>query len=119
MKGFEEQDLFTGATQAQGFAPDQAPDTSSFLRENMGQLDRNFANLKSQQQAKNEADLKKQISNLETLGQFAPKFMEMAKNLGEAYITNQMVEGNAKTRSLGLAGVDPVKAGDFDGIRNL
>ena len=119
MAKFEEENLFTGATQSQGFAPLQAPDLSPFLRENMGQLDRNFANLKSQQQAKNEADLKKQISNLETLGQFAPKFMEMAKNLGEAYITNQMVEGNAKTRSLGLAGVDPAKQANFDAGINI
>jgi murein DD-endopeptidase MepM/ murein hydrolase activator NlpD len=45
--------------------------------------------------------------------------MELAKNLGEAYITNQMVEGNAKTRSLGLAGVDPAKQANFDAGINV
>ena len=114
MAEFQEENLFTGAAQSQGFSPLQAPDLSPFLRENMGQFDRNFANLKSQQQVQNEADLKKQISTLETLGQFAPKFMQLAKNIGEAYITNQMVEGNAKTRSLGKAGVDPVKQANFN-----
>ena len=114
MAEFQEEMLFTGAAQSQGFAPLQAPDLSPFLRENMEQFDRNFANLKSQQKAQNEAALNKEIANLTTLGQFAPKFMALAKNLGEAYITNQMVEGNAKTRSLGLAGVDPAKQANFD-----
>ena len=120
MAEFQEENLFTGAAQSQGFSPLQAPDLSPFLRENMAQIDRNYANLKSQQQAQNEADLKKKIQTFEGLGQFAPKFMEVAKNLGEAYITNQMVEGNAKTRSLGLAGVDPVKQAQFNtGINAL
>lgn len=114
MAEFQEENLFTGAQQSQGFAPAQAPDISPFLRENMEQVDRNFAQLKSQQQAKNQADLKKAIQTYEGLAAFSPKFMELAKTLGEAYITNQMIEGNAKTRSLGLAGVDPVKQANFD-----
>ena len=81
MAEFQEEMLFTGAAQSQGFAPLQAPDLSPFLRENMEQVDRNYANLKSQQQAKNEAALKKDIANLTTLGQFAPKFMKLAENL--------------------------------------
>ena len=119
MAEFQEEMLFTGAAQSQGFAPLQAPDLSPFLRENMAQVDRNFASLQSQQQAQNEAKLKKTLQTYETLGQFAPKFMELAKNLGEAYITNQMVEGNAKTRSLGLAGVDPAKQANFDAGINV
>ncbi len=101
MAEFQEENLFKGAAQSQGFAPMQAPDTSQFLRENMGQIDRNFANIQSQQQAQNEADLKRKIQTYEALGKFAPSFMQIAKTLGEAYITNQMIEGNAKTRSLG------------------
>jgi hypothetical protein len=120
MAEFQEESLFTGAAQSQGFSPDQAPDISPFLRENMEQVDRNYANLKSQQQAQNEADLKRKIQTYEGLGVFAPKFMELAKNLGEAYITNQMVEGNAKTRSLGLAGVDPEKQANYQtGIQTV
>ena len=114
MAEFQEENLFTGAQQSQGFAPAQAPDISPFLRENMEQVDRNFAQLKSQQQAKNQADLRKAIQTYEGLAAFSPKFMELAKNLGEAYITNQMIEGNAKTRSLGLAGVDLVQQANFD-----
>ena len=119
MAEFQEEMLFTGAAQSQGFAPLQAPDLSPLLRENMAQFDRNFAGLQSQQQAQNEAKLKKTLQTYETLGQFAPKFMELAKNLGEAHITNQMVEGNAKTRSLGLAGVDPAKQANFDAGINV
>ena len=89
MAEFQEENLFTGAAQSQGFSPDQAPDLSPFLRENMDQYDRNYAQLKSQQQAQNEAALKKQIQTYEGLGVFSPKFMELAKNLSEAYITNQ------------------------------
>ena len=114
MAEFQEENLFTGAAQSQGFSPDQAPDLSPFLRENMDQYDRNYAQLKSQQQAQNEAALKKQIQTYEGLGVFSPKFMELAKNLSEAYITNQAVEANAKTRSLGLAGVDPQKQANFN-----
>ena len=118
MAEFQEENLFTGAAQSQGFSPLQAPDLSPFLRENMAQMDRNYANLKSQQQAQNEANLKKTIQTYEGLAQFAPKFMELAKNLGDAYITNQMIEGNAKTRSLGLAGVDLTKQANFDATVN-
>jgi len=114
MAQFQEENLFTGAAQAQGFSPLQAPDISPLLRENMEQVSRNFASLKSQQQAQNEADLKKKLQIYEGFSAFAPKFMEAAQKLGEAYIANQMVEGNAKTRSLGLAGVDPEKQATFD-----
>lgn len=120
MAEFQEENLFTGAAQSQGFAPDQAPDITPFLRENMEQEDRNFAQLKSQQQAQNEAQLKKAIQTYKGLAAFSPKFMELAKFAGDAYISNQMVEGNAKTRSLGLAGVDPFKQAEYDAtIQNL
>ena len=119
MAEFQEEMLFTGAAQSQGFSPLQAPDLSPFLRENMAQTSRNYDALIAQQQAVNNSKLQKTVQTLETLGQFAPKFMELAKNIGEAHITNQMIEGNAKTRNLGLAGVDPVKKANFDAGINI
>jgi|DEB0MinimDraft_6_1074348.scaffolds.fasta_scaffold03598_2 lysozyme len=102
MAEFKEENLFTGAAQSQGFAPAQAPDISPLLRENAGVWDRNIAQAKSQQAAINDAELKRKISTYEGLGVFSPKFMEMAKLLGGAYINNRMVEANAQTRNWGL-----------------
>ncbi len=82
MAQFQEENLFTGAAQAQGFSPIEAPDISPFLRENAEQVDRNLANLKSQQQAINAAQLKKKLQIYEGLKDFSPKFMEAAKQLG-------------------------------------
>ena len=102
MAEFKEENLFTGAAQSQGFAPAQAPDISPLLRENASVWDRNIARAESQQAAINDAELKRKISTYEGLGVFSPKFMEMAKLLGGAYINNRMVEANAKTRNWGL-----------------
>jgi len=102
MAEFKEESLFTGAAQSQGFAPDQAPDISPFLRENAGTWDRNIAKLQSQQQAINDAQLQRKIQLYEGLKDFSPKFMEAAKLLGNAYINNRMVEANARTRNWGL-----------------
>jgi len=44
MAEFQEQELFRGTAQSQGFAPLQAPDTSRFLRENMAQVDHRKSN---------------------------------------------------------------------------
>ena len=101
MAEFKEENLFQGAAQSQGFAPQQAPDISPLLRENAGVWDRNFSKLESQQQAINEAQLKKKINLYEGLKDFSPKFMEAAEMLGKAYINNRMVEANAKTRNWG------------------
>lgn len=102
MAEFKEENLFTGAAQSQGFAPAQAPDISPLLRENAGVWDRNFAKAHSQQAIQNDAELKRKIQMYEGLGVFSSKFMDAAKMLGQAYINNQMVEGNAKTRNWGL-----------------
>ena len=101
MKGFEEQDLFTGAAQAQGFAPDQAPDTSSFLRENMGMIDRNFAQAESVQNTELNAKLQTQMNVLKGLQAFSPKAMELATNLGKAYIESEYTKATAKARAMG------------------
>ena len=100
MKGFEEQDLFQGATQAQGFAPDQAPDTSSFLRENMGMIDRNFAQAESVQNTELNAKLQTQMNVLKGLQAFSPKAMELATNLGKAYIESEYTKATAKARAM-------------------
>ena len=101
MKGFEEQDLFTGAVQAQGFAPDQAPDTSSFLRENMGMLDRNYAQAESIQNTELNAKLQTQMNILKGLQAFSPKALELAENLGKAYIDGEYAKATAKMRAMG------------------
>ena len=101
MKGFEEQDLFKGATQAQGFAPQQAPDTSSFLRENMGMIDRNYAQAESVQNAELNSKLQTQMNILKGLQAFSPKAMELAENLGKAYIDGEYAKATAKMRAMG------------------
>jgi len=99
MAEFQEQDLFQGAVQTQGFSPQQAPDTSQFLRENMEQVDRNFANLKSQRQAQLDSTLAEQLRTLEMFGQFSKTALDTAKVMGQAYIDHQFVEGANKMRS--------------------
>jgi len=42
MAEFQEQQAFKGAFQSQGFDPITAPDTSRYLRENMGMIDANL-----------------------------------------------------------------------------
>lgn len=116
MAEFQEQQLFQGAAQSQGFDPMQAPDTTRFLRENMGVIDANFARLQSQQAAENERKLKEQQRLLETLGQFSSTAMEFAQTMGKAYIDNEILEGHNKARSLGKTfnyGIDPNKEQQF------
>jgi len=117
MKGFEEQDLFQGATQAQGFAPQQAPDTSSFLRENMGMIDRNFAQMESAQNAELNSKLQTQMNILKGLQAFSPRAMELATNLSKAYIDSEYAKATAKMRAMGPAfnyGVSPEKQSVYD-----
>lgn len=112
MAEFQEQQLFQGAAQSQGFAPMQAPDTSRFLRENMGTIDANFARMQSQQEAVNKRKLNEQQRLLETLGQFSTTAMEIAQTLGKNYIDNEILKGHTKARSLGKTlnyGVDPAQ----------
>ena len=99
MAEFQEQQLFQGAAQSQGFAPMQAPDTSRFLRENMGTIDANFAQMRSQQEAVNERKLSEQQRLLETLGQFSTTAMEVAQTLGKNYIDYSILRGHEKYRS--------------------
>ena len=101
MAEFQEESLFRGAIQSQGFEPMRAPDTSQFLRENMGQIDRNIAQLEKAQSTDLEAKLNRQNEILNTLGQFSKTAMEFAQTQGKAYIDQQIIEGQSKARGLG------------------
>ena len=114
MAEFQEQELFRGTAQSQGFAPLQAPDTSRFLRENMAQVDRNFANLQSQQQAQLDADLKSQLKTLEMFGQFSASALKAARQLGDIYIDHETIRGTAKMRSQRNHGVTPEAQAEYD-----
>jgi len=121
MAKFQEENLFRGAAQSQGFAPMQAPDTSRFLRENMGQIDRNFAQLEKAQSTALDNKLKRQQEVLSTLSQFSTTAMEFAKNQGKAYIDQQIIEGQNKARSLGKTlnyGIPAEKERQFDETLN-
>lgn len=112
MAEFEEQQMFQGAAQSQGFAPLESPDISRFLRENMGVIDSNFARLQSQQQAELDRKLKEKQDLLTTLGQFSTTALEFAKTQGQAYIDSEILKGHTKARSLGKTfgyGIDPAK----------
>jgi len=117
MAEFQEQELFQGAVQAQGFSPLQAPDTSQFLRENMEQVDRNFANLKSQRQAQLDAKLTEQLRTLEMFGQFSKTALETAKVMGQAYIDHQFVEGANKMRSQMGYGVTNEQRAEYEATK--
>jgi len=114
MAEFQEQEMFRGTIQAQGFAPLQAPDTSRFLRENMEQVDRNFANLQSQQQARLDAELKSKLKTLELFGQFSETALKAARQLGDIYIDHETIKGTAKMRSRPNHGVTPEAQAEYD-----
>lgn len=117
MAEFKEQDVFTGAIQTQGFSAQQAPDTSRFLRENMAQMDQNYARMESVQQAELDQKLKRQQEILKTLGEFSQTAMTFAQTQGKAFIDQQIIEGQNKARSLGKTfnyGIDPQQEADLE-----
>lgn len=119
MAEFQEQQMFQGATQSQGFAPLQAPDTSRFLRENMGVIDANFGRLQAQQEAELNRKLKQQQDLLATLGQFSETAMNFAQTQGKAFIDAEILKGHTKARSLGKAfnyGIKPEIQQQFDAV---
>ena len=112
MAEFQEQEVFKGAIQSQGFSASKAPDTSSFLRENMAMVDKNFARIEQATKANLDQQVNKQLQVLKTLGQFSATAMQFAENMGKAYIDQQITEGHNKARGLGKAmnyGIDPAK----------
>jgi len=103
MAEFQEEQLFRGAAQAQGFDPIKAPDITPFLRENMEMSDRNYSRMLQAKEAEMEANVRRTQEIYKTFGQFSEKAMEVATTLGKAYIDNKIVEGKNKMRSFGKA----------------
>jgi len=103
MAEFQEEQLFRGAAQAQGFDPIKAPDITPFLRENMEMSDRNYSRMLRAKEAEMEANVRRTQEIYKTFGQFSEKAMEIATTLGKAYIDNKIVEGKNKMRSFGKA----------------
>ena len=119
MAEFQEQQAFRGAFQSQGFDPITAPDTSRYLRENMGMIDANFNRLAQQQQQTAQLQQKKTQDILNTLGQFSETAMNFAKTMGKAYIDAEVIEGHTKAINLGkgnLYGVDPETIQQFNQV---
>ena len=104
MAQFQEQELFKGAAQRQGFAPIQEGDITPYLRENMATVDANFARLAQAKQTELDNKLKSQIKTFEAIGQFSQTALEFAENKIKAYVDNKFVEGYNKMRSYGPQG---------------
>ena len=103
MAEFQEQQLFRGAAQAQGFAPSQEPDITPLLRENMEITNTNLGRLVATRQNELESNVKRTQELYTTLGTFSEKAMQLAQTIGSAYIDNQILEGKTKMRSFGKA----------------
>ena len=101
MKGFQEQQLFTGAAQVQGFAPEQAVDTTIGLRESFEVQNMNFQAQVAATQRQNELQLEKDLRNYEMLGQFAPKLKELGQFAAKAYLDSQAVKAQDDAIKLG------------------
>ena len=103
MAEFQEQQLFRGAAQAQGFAPSQAFDITPLLRENMEITNTNLGRAVSARKNELESNVKRTQELYTTLGTFSEKAMQLAQTIGSAYIDNQILEGKTKMRSFGKA----------------
>jgi len=101
MNGFQEQQLFTGAAQVQGFAPEQVADTTIGLRESFEVQNRNFQAQVAATQRQNELQLEKDLRNYELLGQFAPKLKELGQFAAKAYLDSQAVQAQDDAIKLG------------------
>jgi hypothetical protein len=93
--------LFTGAAQVQGFAPEQAVDTTIGLRESFEVQNRNFQAQVAATQRQNELQLEKDLRNYELLGQFAPKLKELGQFAAKAYLDSQAVKAQDDAIKLG------------------
>lgn len=103
MAEFQEEQLFRGAAQAQGFDPIKAPDITPLLRENMEMSDRNYSRMLRAKEAEMEANVRRTQEIYKTFGQFSEKAMQFATTIGAAYIDNKIIEGKNKMRSFGKA----------------
>jgi len=101
MKGFQEKQLFKGAAQVQGFAPEQVADTTIGLRENIGIQDRNFQTQAEATKRQTEQRFAKDIENYELLGQFSPALKELGKFAAKAYLDAEAVKAQDDVIKLG------------------
>ena len=103
MAEFQEQQLFRGAAQAQGFEPEKAFDITPLLRENMDIASTNLGRAVTTRKNELESNVKRTQELYNTLGTFSEKAMQLAQTIGSAYIDNQILEGKTKMRSFGKA----------------
>ena len=101
MNGFQEKQLFKGAAQVQGFAPEQVADTTIGLRENIGIQDRNFQTQAEATKRQTEQRFAKDIETYELLGQFSPKLKELGKFAAKAYLDAEAVKAQEDLIKLG------------------
>lgn len=121
MKGFQEKQLFKGAAQVQGFAPEPVADTTIGLRENIGIQDRNFQTQAEATKRQTEQRFAKNIENYELLGQFSPALKELGKFATKAYLDAEAVKAQDDTIKLGeLAnfGITSAEEEEFRSIEN-
>ena len=119
MNGFQEQQLFTGAAQVQGFAPQQVADTTIGLRESFEVQNRNFQAQVAANQRQNELKLEKDLRNYELLGQFAPKLKEIGQFAAKAYLDSQAVQAQDDIIKLGELtnfGITPEEENQFKAL---
>ena len=121
MNGFQEQQLFKGAAQVQGFAPEQVADTTIGLRESFEVQNRNFQAQVAATQRQNELQLEKDLRNYELLGQFAPKLKELGQFAAKAYLDAQAVQAQEDVIKLGEManfGITAEEESQFRAIEN-
>jgi len=119
MQPFQEQPLFTGAEQSQGFAPDQTPDTVSGLRAGFEQTNRNIDNLIAFNRQKNEAELNRKIQNAEIVGQIVPAVKKYGEKLAKAYLDSEAIKAQDDAIKMGEMsnfGITPQEQQDFDNL---
>ena len=119
MAEFQEQEVFKGAIQSQGFQASKAPDTSAFLREQMGLVDKNFARIEKAAIADLDNKVNEELNLLKMLSPFSESAMNFAETMGKAYIDQQITEGHNKARGLGKVmnyGIDPKKEEALDNL---
>jgi len=103
MNGFQEQQLFTGATQSQGFAPEQAVDTTIGLRENYQVANANTKRFVEAARLQNEQKLAKKVELYNTIGDLVPQAKKYGEQLAKAYLDSQAVNRLGFCRVPGFA----------------
>jgi hypothetical protein len=119
MQGFQEQQLFTGAAQSQGFQPDQTPDTVSGLRAGFETKNRSFQNLITAKRQQHQADLNRAIQNTELLGQIVPAAKKYGEQMAKAYLDSEAIKAQDDAIKMGEManfGITPQEQQDFQAL---